>query len=339
MSRSFTIATKSKPLREVLESRFFPYAESLGFIRDDRQQPRIICFRRKTETAVQVFAVTWEKAGRPRFFVEFGEAPLAGIDYAGHHLLAEDIWPGNFALDRGRILPERRSMWFRMDHSFWYRMTSNRRVKADEIVNSLLQLFREVTVWWENKIQGPHLLLIPRNPLFEKPDFKTMPDCLVIPTALQRFFAMEEVLAAAFFAVAVSVALFIAVQASPDWQQMILLVLAGSAGGALIAWISLKVLWSIRIRINGGPFRKGDLVQVIRGPHAGKVGLVYEEWPSRHQVRVALDKSAWSEGSDAFSYVQLCKVENSRDKKQGQPIPMTDNNYNNKSNNNKTPDA
>jgi prepilin-type N-terminal cleavage/methylation domain-containing protein len=49
-------------------------------------------------------------------------------------------------------------------------------------------------------------------------------------------------------------------------------------------------------------------VQVIAGAHAGRIAAVYEEWPSRNQVRVDLGESEWTEVKDVFLYVQLCKV-------------------------------
>src|SRR5579862_1468900 len=88
-------AKQSELLREGLERRFFPYLISLGFVRDDRQQPRIVCFRRKTETAVQIVALLYGGSrSKKGFWVQFTEAPLEGIDYGGRHLSAEDIFPG-----------------------------------------------------------------------------------------------------------------------------------------------------------------------------------------------------------------------------------------------------
>jgi hypothetical protein len=89
---------------------------------------------------------------------------------------------------------------------------------------------------------------------------------------------------------------------------MLTLVFLGAMIGFVVSWIFFKVLRHIRVWINGGPFHKGDLVQVIAGGHAGRIAAVYEEWPSRNQVRVDLGESEWSEVKDVFSYVQLLKV-------------------------------
>ena len=89
---------------------------------------------------------------------------------------------------------------------------------------------------------------------------------------------------------------------------MLGMVFGGAVIGLFAAWFFFKILWRVRIWINDGPFHAGDLVQVIAGAHAGKIAAVYEEWPSRNQVRVDLGESEWTEVKDVFSYVQLCKV-------------------------------
>jgi hypothetical protein len=153
---------QSLTLRAVLEARFFPYVESVGFIRDKRKEPRIVCFRRWTDSTMQIFALVWEKHGRPRFVIQFAEAPLAGIDSRGEHVLAEDVLPGNFGLLRGWLNPSPGTMWFRLDDQpLWRRLISRQRNDPNQVVDLLLKLFSEVTEWWEKKTKGPHLEVFP----------------------------------------------------------------------------------------------------------------------------------------------------------------------------------
>ncbi len=150
------------PLQQALETRFFPHVESLGFVRDKRQEPRIACFRRRTDSAMQVFAILWEKRGRPRFIVQFAETPLSGIDAGGKHFPAEDVSPGHIGLLRGWLHPPPSDMWFRLDdQSLWGRLVSRKRSDPNQVVDFLLKLFPEVIEWWEKKTKGPHLKVLP----------------------------------------------------------------------------------------------------------------------------------------------------------------------------------
>lgn len=299
---------QSEELEAALNRRFFPYVESMGFIRDERQRPRMTCLRRKTDSAVQIFAVLWAPTGRSRFRILFAEAPLAGIDYGGKHLPPEDIYPGNFALARGWLRSSPGRHWFGADQPWWWRLVSKRQTDPDHVVRETMDLFPKIVAWWETKQPDPHLLVLLSRAPPEMPTHAPVFGHPVKPSRLQRFFAKDYVWTIGFFGIAVCFAATLAVQASPDWTQMFILLFAGAVGGAMLSWILLQIVWRIRGWINGGPFRKGDLVQVISGAHAGKIAAVYEEWPSRNQVRIDLDHAAWEDVKDVFSSVQLCRV-------------------------------
>jgi hypothetical protein len=129
----------------------------------------------------------------------------------------------------------------------------------------------------------------------------------VRPSLLQRCFARDSVWTIGFLGLAVGVDLVLAIQA-PDWRQMLAVVFVGAIIGFMVSWFVFKILRRIRVWINSGPFHNGDLVQVIAGPHAGETTAVYEEWPSRNQVRVDLGESERQDVKDVFSYVQLLRV-------------------------------
>ncbi len=293
-------------LREALEGQFVPYVESIGFIRDIRQEPRITCFRRRTESAMQIFALLGATRGRPGFCVQFTEAPLSGIDYGGKHLSPEEVFPGNFALLRGWLIPERGRRWFRLSSPL-QRLISRKRADADALVQRLSELFPQIIAWWENKAKGTHLIIPPPAPPRPVPSHAPVFGCPVKPSMLQRFFAKDAVWTIQLLGMAVVIDLVLAIQGS-HWKQMLGMVFVGAAIGFIVSWFFFKILWHVRVWINGGPFHRGDLVQIIAGAHAGKIAAVYEEWPSRNQVRVDLGESEWTEGTDVFSYVQLCKV-------------------------------
>jgi hypothetical protein len=121
--------------------------------------------------------------------------------------------------------------------------------------------------------------------------------CSVQPSLLQKILARNQVWAIAFFGIAVTVALAFAIQGQ-NWKQMLFMLLPGGTSGALLSWIVLKALYHLRVRVNGGPFRRGDLVQIIGGAYAGKAASIYEEWPSRGQVRVDLSDSGVNDSKD-----------------------------------------
>lgn len=295
-------------LEAALNRGFFPRVESMGFTRDNRHSPGITYFRRRTASTMQLFAVLWANKGEPRFRILFTEAPLPGIEYGGKHLPAEDIFPGNFALPQGWLRPSPGSIWFAVRQTWWSRLVTTQRKDPDRAASEVLCLFPKIVAWWETKQKDPHLLVLPAKPLPEVPTHAAVFGRAVRPSWLQRFFARESVWTTGFFGTAVSFTLFLAYQAAPDGGQMLAMVVAGATGGAMSSWILLKLLWHLRTWINGGPFRKGDLVQVIAGPHAGRIAAVYEEWPSRNQVRIDLDEESWKAVKDVFSYIQLCRV-------------------------------
>jgi len=58
---------------------------------------------------------------------------------------------------------------------------------------------------------------------------------------------------------------------------------------------------------NGAPFRNGDLVHILVGPHRDRVVRVYEVWASRDQVRVDLGELERKDVVDVFSYFEICR--------------------------------
>jgi hypothetical protein len=59
--------------------------------------------------------------------------------------------------------------------------------------------------------------------------------------------------------------------------------------------------------VNGAPHFKGDTVCILVGKNRGRVAQVYEEWPTRHQVRVDLGDVAKASVTDVYSYYEVCR--------------------------------
>jgi hypothetical protein len=139
------------------------------------------------------------------------------------------------------------------------------------------------------------------------------------PSAKQVFFAAQwpiRLWQAFFCFIAVSLGLWVAPPTADLWGQ----------GGASSPWLSivlgaLLVGWLVSIGTatmvlgplyrrqgieNGGPFREGDVVQILAGPHKGRITRVYTTWQGV-SIRVDLGEKEKKRRRDVFSPVQLLK--------------------------------
>jgi len=106
---------------------------------------------------------------------------------------------------------------------------------------------------------------------------------------------------------------------APDW---------GTAGGCAIAIVFALTfgfffgvlcfmdvysrsspIYDICVRINGGPFKVGDTVQILTGPHRGRVTQIYSPW-RESAFRVRLGPEEEKECKDIFSSMGLLRNEN-----------------------------
>jgi len=76
--------------------------------------------------------------------------------------------------------------------------------------------------------------------------------------------------------------------------------------GALVGSFILPPLYELRERLNGGPFKAGDLVQILVGPYRGEITTVVSGWQGR-SYRVQLDEQSKRSFQDVFSADQLFK--------------------------------
>jgi hypothetical protein len=137
------------------------------------------------------------------------------------------------------------------------------------------------------------------------------------PTRLQRFFAQGWLeglwlggipLLVAVNAVRTSEVSLVGLA---DWQVAlwigavaVLSLVLGFFVAILLGCVVLSPISSARERANGGPFEVGDTVQILAGPHKGRVGRVYSKWQG-NSVRVELGTREQAEFRDILAPIKL----------------------------------
>ena len=151
---------KTKPIRDALRKVFYPHVSSLGFEVDKRWQPQAVVFRRFSINAVHVFEIQWDKYHRPKFVINFAEAPPDGIEFCESWIEAKDIAPvhcGTYLRlmqSRGRFTYK----WFQLRRPLIEQLLVLKRdYDPEEIAAQVVQRFDEVEDWWSNKTIGKHV--------------------------------------------------------------------------------------------------------------------------------------------------------------------------------------
>lgn len=155
------------PLRRALKHAFFPHVEKSGFIADLRDQPRSTVFRRATGGVVQMFELQWEKYGKPRFSLNFGTCPAAGMHIQGQLHIPENVFP-TWCPDAGTLRPRRGATtlsWFRQDRSFLQRLFRRPALREpSEVVGQVQKLFPELERYWSTGEVGRHMCIWSSRP-------------------------------------------------------------------------------------------------------------------------------------------------------------------------------
>jgi hypothetical protein len=94
---------------------------------------------------------------------------------------------------------------------------------------------------------------------------------------------------------------------------LVLGLLLGQFAAVLVGWFVMGPLYHDRSLQNGEPFRAGDLVHILVGPHRDRVVRVLKTWnigdyTGAHRVRVDLGE-VWKDGEDVFLSHQVLLVE------------------------------
>lgn len=150
----------TKELRKALKSIFYPHAQSLGFEVDSRRQPQFVDFRRVEGDTIHIFDIQWDKHHRPRFVLNFSEAPLSGVEFGGKQIQLNEICTahcGSFnrlQRSRGGGL----SNWFQIRRPILEQLISFKRCyEPEEIAAQVVLYFDEIEDWWSKKSVGPHI--------------------------------------------------------------------------------------------------------------------------------------------------------------------------------------
>lgn len=148
------------PLRSALKKVFYPHAEAKGFTIDKSGQPHTTTFRRLVGETVQVFNIQWDKYGKPRFVINFGDAPATGVQRYDKSIPATHIEP--FDCKPSLRLQRRRggamSCWFQLRRPLLKQLASlSREYSPEEVVDYVLSCFPEMEQWWSLRTKGIHI--------------------------------------------------------------------------------------------------------------------------------------------------------------------------------------
>jgi hypothetical protein len=127
------------------------------------------------------------------------------------------------------------------------------------------------------------------------------------PHAFQYFFAHSTKIAPACGAL--GLATWIAVSLDGISLLLVLSMVPALMLGALLGLMFLHPVFHLFCGfLNGAPYRNGDAVYILVGPHRGRVATLYDVWSPRQQVRVDLGEQARREVKDVFDDLEVCRV-------------------------------
>ncbi|MEZ0261193.1 MAG: hypothetical protein ACAH80_09295 [Alphaproteobacteria bacterium] len=152
---------KTTDLRREITTIFVPAMQRRGFTVDKRDLPVFLRFWRIKDDEAHLFDIQWEKYGRPRFIVNFGRCPAAGLVIRGKHYAPQDVL-ASWTPEGGRLQPQPGTSsrsWFRQDKPFLQSLFSREKLRpADEVIAvDLLCTFGEVEMWWESRTRMAHM--------------------------------------------------------------------------------------------------------------------------------------------------------------------------------------
>jgi hypothetical protein len=88
----------------------------------------------------------------------------------------------------------------------------------------------------------------------------------------------------------------------------LLAVMSALAIGFIIGFMVFgRIFFIIFSRLNGAPFREGEMVRILTGPHRDCLTRIYAVWDERGSVRAEIDDQAKKDVKDVFTYHQICR--------------------------------
>lgn len=151
---------KAKSIRDALRSTFYPHATKLGFEIDKRWQPQFVVFRRLAADKVDIFDIQWDKYHRPKFVINFSEAPLDRVEFGGKFIDTKDLMVAHCGTFHRLVRDQNKFFyrWFQLRRPLIEQVLKlKRNYEPDEIATQVIDRFSEVEKWWEKKIIGKHV--------------------------------------------------------------------------------------------------------------------------------------------------------------------------------------
>ena len=141
------------------------------------------------------------------------------------------------------------------------------------------------------------------------------------PTRMQYFFAQEWPINVVMVSIWLSIALVVVratgltLASLTDWRSalttvaiVVLSLILGFFAAILIGYMVLSPILQDRVIKNGGPFKVGDTVQILAGPHMGRISRVYSSANLQDDsVRVELGEIEKETLKDVFTSMELLR--------------------------------
>lgn len=141
------MASKAKPLNDELKKRFYPLVKSMGFEKQKSTNPLFSEFRRVSSSGEDIFEIQWDKYWRPYFVVNFDKKGTSN-----------PIWNNSGRLQRKR--GGQMSCWFSLSRPFFNKVVNLRwQYEASDVVDELIDAFKELEQWWKEGSIGPHMYI------------------------------------------------------------------------------------------------------------------------------------------------------------------------------------
>ncbi|WP_068829686.1 hypothetical protein [Pseudomonas sp. BMS12] len=148
----------SQALRQHLKERLQPLLESRGFVADQPQHALFWTYRRHDGEQLHILEVQWDKYQRPRFILNYGTVPSAGLSIQDRLVPATEL-AASWASDAGRLQAgtSASESWFRQDRPWWRRLLGAAPLEPQVPVQQLLACLGELEIYWHSGLLGPHM--------------------------------------------------------------------------------------------------------------------------------------------------------------------------------------
>lgn len=141
-------------LRKALKEDFHKYILRLGF-QPERKFDDVIPYRRIRDGSNDLIELQFDKYGRPRFVLNFGNAPADGIiDAYGRFVPAKNVCIAQL-VQHGRLHAFPYSIiWFKPNTLLGIRSDE---VAVNKVISQFILLAEQVEHWFRTGVSGPNL--------------------------------------------------------------------------------------------------------------------------------------------------------------------------------------